>query len=329
MMSIINNLQCPLCKDKIIKEKQKLKCVNCKTYFDVKKGIINMLVMSDDVKKELNENQKVAEKRINKSDKWLLSLPLSDNFGNEKYPLINEGYKANVLQAIELVDFKGKKVLEIGSGTCWTTALLAEAGADVVATDISAEKYVGLESAEVFFKHKNLFFERVLCTMDVLPFQNEFFDIVYVNAAIHHAPDIKKTIKEITRVLKKDGMYIQTNEPCCSMFSKSNKINIEKARAAGMDVADNWNEQSYSLRQYKQLLNQNKFKKIHIFFPNSFELILNNSDNFAIKGYKNIIKKVVSTVWKNQYIKKMLSSELLFTFSLLFFGGNCIFIAKK
>ena len=328
-MNIMSSLQCPLCKCKLVNEKKKLYCTHCSTKFNIEKGIVNLLIPDNSIKQEIEENQKVAEKRKTKTDAWLLSLPCADNFGNEKYPIINQGYKANVLQAIQSINIKGKTVLEIGSGTCWTTTLLAEAGADVVATDISAEKYVGLESAEVFFKHKHIFFERVLCTMNVLPFQDKSFDVVFVNAAIHHAPNLSVVFKEINRVLNNGGIYVQTNEPCCSIVSKSNKINIKKAKATGMDVADNWNENSYSLRKYALCLKRAGFDLIDTFFPQSFALLLNNPQVKGISGYKGILRKIVAQIWKIKLMQKILSSKSVFTLSLYLFGGNCIFIAKK
>ena len=327
-MNIITKLQCPVCYGRLIKKK-KICCEQCKRDFKINHGIIDLLVKSQDIQKEINENKEVAEKRKKKSDDWLLSLPCADNFGNEKHPIINQGYKANVLQALNLVNVKGKSILEIGAGTCWTTALLAEAGADVVATDISAEKYVGLESGEVFFKHKTVFFERVLCSMETLPFQNKSFDIVFVNAAIHHAPDINLTFKEIARVLKEEGIYIQTNEPVSSIFSKSHKINIQKAKAAGMDVSENWNENSYSLIKYKDLLKHNGFRYIQVIFPESFDMLLRNATHEMIYGYKKKIKSIISKVWGFKLCKQIMSSSIIFNLSLYVFGGNCIIIGKK
>ncbi len=43
-----------------------------------------------------------------------------------------------------------------------------------------------------------------------LPFQNEAFKMVFSNCVIEHIPDIDKVLSEVSRVLKKDGLFIFT-----------------------------------------------------------------------------------------------------------------------
>ncbi len=100
----------------------------------------------------------------------------------------------------------GKKVLEVGCGTGAHSLLFSFNKAEMYATDISenrvesAKKLIGmLESSNTTFR---------LCDAENLPYQNNYFDIVYSNGVLHHTYDIKKAISEVYRVLKPGGEAI-------------------------------------------------------------------------------------------------------------------------
>lgn len=303
-------------------------CKKCSLRMEIYEGILNCLHNPENVVlNEIKENESVAEKRKDKGDRWILSLPVADNFGNERHPGINKGYLENVRFAIRKVNLKGKRVLDIGAGTCWTTNLIAKEGADAIATDISSEKFIGLSSADVFIKNSKIYFERVLCSMDDLPFQDESFDVVFSNAAVHHSPNIEKTFKEIGRLLKKGGAYVQTNDPVCSVFNLNREIDIKKSRKAGMDVAEGWNEHTYSYGDYKKLLKKNGMEGV-FFFPPSFGTLLSDKTKLkAIKGYKRLVGYIVSMIWGAPFIRSALM--FIYPVSLRMFGGNVVVIAKK
>lgn len=336
---LISIIRCPECHSAglVLKKKTEIRdeirtgeviCKKCSLRMQINGGILNCIHNPGKlVLDEIKENESVAEKRKGKSDAWIISLPISDNFGNELHPEINKGYLKNVRFAIRKINLKGKRVLDIGAGTCWTTNLLAKEGADAVAADISSEKFIGLSSADVFMKHNRIYFERVLCSMDDLPFQDGSFDVILSNAAMHHSPNIKKTFYEISRLLKRGGVYIQTNEPVCSVFNLSRKIDIRKAREAGMNVADGWNEKTYTYFDYKRFMKKNGLKGRFI-FPPSFSHIL--EDKWAlegIRGYKRLIGSILSNIWGLKPFRAILIA--LFPLSLVVFGGSFVLIAKK
>ena len=75
----------------------------------------------------------------------MLSLPYYD-----QDPLwINVGH--NFDRVLEAVDVRGKSILDLGAGRCWSSRRLIQHGAAcVVALDILTARYIGLETAEIY-----------------------------------------------------------------------------------------------------------------------------------------------------------------------------------
>lgn len=339
--SILDFILCPKCNgnrfDLKIEERDSneiregvIECKNreCNHKMRVCKGTVDCLYnLSKIVIREIKENDVVAYKRRKKDERWLLKLPLSDNFGNEKCMDINKGYLDNVHFITKKVSLKGKRLLDIGAGTCWTTNIFSKKGANAVATDISTKKFVGLYSADVFIRRNKTYFERVLCSMDRLNFRDETFDIIVSNAAVHHSPDVSKTFSEIRRLLRKGGSYVQINEPVCSIFSASRRIDVKRAKKAGMDIAEGSNEQIFSYSDYKRLLKINGLKW-QLSFPPSFDRILSKRLYLGnIIGYKRIVGLMVSSLWRFEVCRSLFI--VFFPLSLHLFGGTFILIAKK
>jgi ubiquinone/menaquinone biosynthesis C-methylase UbiE len=99
--------------------------------------------------------------------------------------------------------WKGKRVLEIGSGSGIDAVEYAKNGALVYATDMteSAVNYI-----RNLFSELNVKAERIeMVNGENLPYEDEYFDLVYTFGVIHHSKNDEKILQEIHRVLKKDG----------------------------------------------------------------------------------------------------------------------------
>lgn len=129
-----------------------------------------------------------------------------------------------IQQTILQISFKEKKVLEIGSGFGWQSNFLDKLGAKVKAVDIASSLEDGLQSSnfnlskyKVFDDAKNHMNKTEEPKIEFpvkkydgvnLPFENETFDIIYSSNVLTHVQDLKLLLKDMKRVLKKDGIMI-------------------------------------------------------------------------------------------------------------------------
>jgi SAM-dependent methyltransferase len=121
-------------------------------------------------------------------------------------------------QLVDALDIgPGDLVLDVGTGACWTSRMLAERGARIVAMDVNASPFYGLRAADIQFAMHEVYFERVLASMSVLPFRSRTFDHVVFNASFHHTPDLSGTLGECRRVLRPGGSIAMTNEEFTSL----------------------------------------------------------------------------------------------------------------
>jgi ubiquinone/menaquinone biosynthesis C-methylase UbiE len=106
------------------------------------------------------------------------------------------------LWAYNLEEEEGKQVLDVGCGNGYVTCQFAEAGANVVAIDLTER---AVELTQVRLAQLGLTAEVIRADAEALPFGDETFDTVVSFGVIHHTPDTEKAVKELHRVLKPDG----------------------------------------------------------------------------------------------------------------------------
>ena len=94
---------------------------------------------------------------------------------------------------------RGARVLEIGCGMGSHAELLASAGADLTAVDIT-ERAVAMTSRRLEFAHLKA--EIRQADAEHLPFSDESFDFVWSWGVIHHSANTEAILREILRVLK-------------------------------------------------------------------------------------------------------------------------------
>jgi SAM-dependent methyltransferase len=187
-------------------------------------------------------------------DAWLLSLPYPTTMGTNRHVLemmLRDGRNFETFVEPNISKI-GPRVLDLGAGTCWSTARLAGRGLDCVAVDIALEKYAGLESADVLIEHGGWFFERVQADMSRLPFVDGTFDGVVACAALHHAEELQEVLLECSRVLTPGGTLLLSNEPNRRLFARG-----YKGQAA--DRAKGFNEHTYNILTWIKALRRAGF----------------------------------------------------------------------
>jgi 2-polyprenyl-3-methyl-5-hydroxy-6-metoxy-1,4-benzoquinol methylase len=96
----------------------------------------------------------------------------------------------------------GKRVLEIGCGMGLHTEILARAGADVTAVDITP---TAVEATTQRLRLKGLDGRVLQADAEALPFEPRSFDFVWSWGVIHHSSRTGRIVRQIARVLTPDG----------------------------------------------------------------------------------------------------------------------------
>ncbi len=97
-------------------------------------------------------------------------------------------------------DLSGKRVLDLGCGTGYFSALLQERGAEVVCADISQEMLN--KARQRCGTGKTTY---VLADAENLPFEDCSFDYVFSSLALQWCRNLRYPLKEIRRILKQGG----------------------------------------------------------------------------------------------------------------------------
>lgn len=152
-------------------------------------------------------------------------------------------------QVFEHFSFAGKKIVDLGAGRSWSARHLATLGqaAEIVALDVLTTPFLGLETADIFFREDNVFFERIRGDMHRIPLSTGWADVVFACATLHHSSDLEGLFREIRRVLRPGGHLLFVSEP-------SKRASIREDRPQNAETEHGINEHVYSLRQYLEPL---------------------------------------------------------------------------
>ena len=134
---------------------------------------------------------------------------------------------------------KDKTVLELATGTGLIAKHIVKVAACIEATDVSpemiAEAKRGNCSAKLHFSVQDMF---------SLPYAGNSFDVVIVSNALHIVPQPEKSLREIKRVLKDDGVLIA---PTFTHAENSlrGRIKAYFMRLAGFPLHNRWTSEEY------------------------------------------------------------------------------------
>lgn len=140
----------------------------------------------------------------------MLPLNTSERVIEEHYVQSSESYLIYLMHvatynfAIKYIS--GKNVLDMGCGTGYGTASIADKCASICGVDISDE---AVAYATEKYQADNLAFKTIRKVEDApLPFSDGSFDVVLSFQVIEHIPDPATYLEEIRRVLRPGGVFI-------------------------------------------------------------------------------------------------------------------------
>ena len=99
-----------------------------------------------------------------------------------------------------------KKVLDLGCGTGLLFNQVAEQAKDIIGADLSHKLLVRAKKNAKIFSNVSL----TQADADYLPFEEDVFDCVFLFTVLQNMPKPSKTMKEIKRILRRDGNVVVT-----------------------------------------------------------------------------------------------------------------------
>jgi len=115
------------------------------------------------------------------------------------------GHQPHILSMLAKIDWRGKRILEIGTGVGTDARNIIARGAtyeginvDQGSVDLTAKAF------KAFAVQANV----QKCSATALTYSDRSFDVVYSFGVLHHIPDVDQAISEIHRVLKPGGQVL-------------------------------------------------------------------------------------------------------------------------
>lgn len=120
----------------------------------------------------------------------------------------NEAFWPTILGKIG--SLKDKKILDLGCGLGYDSAILASNGAKVIGIDISSGC---VEKADLFLRSLGFGRSTQFHVMDAgsLNFPEKYFDLVFGRSVLHHL-DLERCLKGIHRIVKDQCCFIEPLE---------------------------------------------------------------------------------------------------------------------
>ena len=226
----------------------------------------------------------------------------------ERFRKENE-YKETLKKLKEFAP-KAKKILDIGSGNGISAISFALEGYEVTTVEPDSSDTIGagaIRKLKDFYKLENITIYEAFA--EEINFENETFDVVYARQCMHHAYDLEKFVGEMSRVLKKDGLFFTVRDHV--IFDEKDKEWFLENHALQKFYGG---ENAFTAKEYRNAIEKSgltikeelKFYDSEInYFPETKQDIENKkSAIFKNLKYKNILQFLPS--YKNRKIQNIL-----------------------
>lgn len=259
-----------------------LACAGCGRAFNIGKGIPDFLDPADEtLRREIEGWHALMGDLPESLVPTMTALPY---YPHPPWPETAPDF----FEIFEHVNFTGLKVVDLGAGRTWSSRFLVALGraAEVVAVDILTRRFIGLETAEIFFREDGIYFERIRGDVHRLPLVDGWADAVFSCASIHHSSDPAALIAEAWRVLRPGGVFVFVSEP-------SKNASIPERRPQNEETAHGINEHIYSFAEYFVPLRRQGFRARHL-APRSIGQRLLYRDAGFVSWFPPLLRKLVS-----------------------------------
>jgi SAM-dependent methyltransferase len=274
-----------------------VQCIDCGARYSIAEGIVDMLDPSnEELRREIAGWVEMAGGLGDHLIPTMTALPY---YPHDPWLQLAPDF----FQIFEHVSFMGKRVVDIGAGRTWSSRHLAAVGRAslVVAIDVLMEPYLGLATADVFFREDQIFFERLRADLHRIPLPDGWADIVFTCASLHHSSDLESMYREVRRVLRPGGHFIFLSEPC-------KKASIPDRHPHNAETAHGINENIYSLSEYIDPLRKLGFD-VRRLVPRSIRYRLVNPDPAFEGGIPKLMRWLTKTERRRDILEILLRSR--------------------
>lgn len=138
-----------------------------------------------------------------------MSLSKAWEWSKEKNPIWYYPCEESYFLANRWKDAGFQKILDFGCGLGRHSIFFAKNGFDVSAFDLSMD---GIKHLQNWAQHENLKINTKVADMLELPYSDDSFDCIFAYHVISHTDSkgMETIVKELMRVLKKDGEFFLT-----------------------------------------------------------------------------------------------------------------------
>jgi SAM-dependent methyltransferase len=304
-----------------------LSCAACDARYSISEGILDLLPEPGEaVLRERAGWERFLEGASDELDEaWILALPrIHEGVSSNSASIAHWKRQAdNFFHLLDLLHLSGReRVLELGAGRCWASACLSRLGCQVVALDVVRLKQAGgLETGAIYLDHGTPHFDRILASMETLPFRQGTFDVVLSVASIHHSPFLDRVVGEASRVLTPGGRLALTSEPCVAVW-REKRVDNEETQAG-------ISEHVYNLLDYRRAFGQSGLEARFSLPGAVLAMVEEESPSANVGRMREWLLGLGRVMWRNSVLRRALRSQVANLAGLLFLEYGLTAVAEK
>jgi SAM-dependent methyltransferase len=204
---------CPYCSGPLEAHAHGLFCAREERWLATHGGVHRLL--TEERRREIQPGLEQYQ-RVRRDEGWRAEAGLPDVAPGHPHAAIWQARGERFRQGLALVRARlgagPWTALEVGAGCCWASARMAEAGHRVAAVDVNLDPDDGLPAADVLSPPPHGLV-RAEAEMEAMPFEPGRFDLVLAAASLHHAVALSRTLVELRRVTRRQGLLLVLDSP--------------------------------------------------------------------------------------------------------------------